>query len=77
MQGIYLGPTQCPIQLVPCTFSARIKRPGRETEQSDAKDKNARSYTAFTPYIFITLAGILLIETFSCSIKLVLSENDC
>jgi hypothetical protein len=66
-----LGPTQCPIQLIPYTVSARLKRLGRETEHSDAEVKNAWSYTAFTPYIFITLTGLLLIVTFSYFIKLV------
>jgi hypothetical protein len=64
---IALGPTQCPIQLVHRTVFTRIIRPERETDQSDASSAkviNAWSYTAFTPYVFITLTGILLIETF-------------
>ena len=69
-----LGPTKFPIQLVPYIVSTRIIRPGGETDQSDAisaKVKNAWSCTASTPYTFIALTGILLIETFSYFIKLV------
>jgi hypothetical protein len=72
------GAHPVPIQLVPYTVSTRIIRPGRETDQSDAtnaKVKNAWSYTASTPYVFITLTGILLIEIFSYFIKLVFKRK--
>jgi hypothetical protein len=72
---LIMGPTRCPIRLVPCTVSTSIKRPGREANKSDAEVKNAWSYTAFTPYVFITLTGILLIETFPYFIKLVFKRK--
>jgi hypothetical protein len=55
-----LWPTQPPIQWVPGALSPRVKRPGREADQSppsSAKFKNAWSYTST---LSIRLHGMVL-----------------
>jgi hypothetical protein len=55
-----------------------VKRPGREADQSDAsndKVKNAWSYTASTPYVFMAFTGVLLIWAFIYFIKLVFKRK--
>jgi hypothetical protein len=55
-----LGPTQSPIQWVPGVLSLRVKRPGREADQSptsSAEVKNVWSYTSASP---IRLHGVVL-----------------
>jgi hypothetical protein len=51
-----LGTTQPPIQWVPGALSLGVKRPGREVDNSlpsNAKIKNAWSYTSTPQYVFM------------------------
>jgi hypothetical protein len=51
-----LGPTQPPTQWAPGALSLRVKRPGREADdsaQSSAEVKNAWNYTSASQYAFM------------------------
>jgi hypothetical protein len=48
MSGLVLGPTQPPIQWVPGALSLRLKRPGRDADQSSVEVKSAWNYTPLT-----------------------------
>jgi len=52
----YLGPSQPPIQYIPAVVSPRMKRLGREADQSlpaNAKVKNAWRFTSIHPNVFM------------------------
>jgi hypothetical protein len=51
-----LGPTQRPFQRLPGAFFPRVKRQGREADQSpptSAELKNTWIYTSTSPYAFM------------------------
>jgi hypothetical protein len=51
-----LEPAQPPNELVPWALTAEVKLPGRKTDHSppsSAEAKNAWSYTATSPYVFM------------------------
>jgi len=55
-----LGPTQPSIRWVPVALSMRVKRPGRETDQSLPSTAEVKGYVELYPTPPIRLHGVVL-----------------